>query len=206
MTIRLPYQTKIGMLSAMRPIILLLAAGFALTTVAQEKPKNQEAAYEPRSAPGAGQKFLEKFVGDWEVEKIFHPRTGNAVITKAECHQTMINDGRFLKSEFIFHNGQTNITGIGLIGFEPATGLFTSIWADSRSTKMSFRQSKEPFDGNEIILFSTSVGDGVREARPSRDVTRLEDNGRKIIHQQYAINPDNTERLMLELIMTKKGQ
>ncbi len=199
-------QSKMGAIGTKLAVILFVAASFALTAPGQKKPADTQASYEPRSAPGAGQKLLEQFAGNWDVQKIFHPRTADPVTTKGECHQTMINDGRFLKSEFVFHNGQTNTTGIGLIGFEPASGLFTSVWADSRSTKMSIRQGKEPFDGEQIILFSAPLANGVREARPSRDVTHLADNGRKIIHQQYAINPDHTERLMLELIMTRKSQ
>ena len=180
-------------------------AGLALPVAAQDKPKDQQAAYDPQSAAGAGQKFLEKFSGDWTVEKIFHPRGGgDPVVTRGECHQAMIHDGKFLKSEFVFHDEGTNVTGTGLVGFEPASGLFTSVWADSHSTKMSIRQSKEPFDGSEIIMSSLPLANGVREARPSRNQTRLVDDGKKIIHQQFAINPDNTERLIFELILTKK--
>lgn len=188
-----------------RLAVFVIAAGVALSSAAQDKSKDPQASYDPRSAPGAGQKFLEKFVGDWDVQKVFHSRSGDPVITKGECHQEMINDGRFLKSDFVFPDAQGRITGVGLIGFEPATGFFTSVWADSRSTKMSIRQSRDPFDGNQIIMSSMPVAGNVREARPSRNVTHLEDNGRKIVHQQYAINSDNTERLMLELILTKKG-
>jgi hypothetical protein len=185
-------------------VTLSLVAGLGLVAFAQDKAKDPQGAYDRRSSPGSGQKFLEKFVGDWAVEKIFHPRTGDPVSTKGECHQTMINDGRFLKSEFIFYDGAANATGLGLVGFEADSGLFTSVWTDSRSTKMSIRQSKEPFDGSEIILASVPMANGVRETRPSRSTTRLADGGRKIIHQQSAINPDKTERLMMELILIRK--
>ena len=187
-------------------VVLGLAASLGLTTLAQNRASDSRPAYDPASAPGAGQRFLERFVGHWDVERIFHPRNGEAVIAKGECHQTLIHGGRFLQSEFVFHRGQTNITGTGLTGFEPASGLFTSVWADSHSTKMSIRQSKEPFDGEKIILFSAPLAGGVREERPSRDVTRLTDGGRKIIHQQFAVNVDQSERLMLELILTLKSQ
>ena len=39
----------------------------------------------------------------------------------------------------------------------------------------------------------------------SRTVTRLEDDGRKIVHRQYAIDADSKERLVMELILTRKG-
>jgi len=185
--------------------VIILAASPGQNAAAQDKPKDPQSSYDPRSAPGAGQKYLEQFVGDWTVEKIFHPRNGDPVTTKGECHQAMINGGRFLKSEFVFHDGGTNTTGLGLIGFVPDSGIFTSVWTDSRSTKMSIRQSRGPFDGSQIIMFSLPLVNGVREARPSRNTTRLVNGGQKIIHQQYAINPDNTERLMMELILTKRS-
>jgi hypothetical protein len=186
--------------------VLLFAVVVALPVPAQDKPKDQEAAYDPRSSSGAGQKFLEKFAGDWTVEKRFHPRTGDPVVTKGECHQAMIQDGKFLKSDFVFRSETTNVTGTGLVGFEPATGLFTSVWADSHSTRMSIRQSKEPFNGSEIMLSSLPTGsNGVREARLSRNVTQLTDEGKKIVHKQFAIEADNSERLMFELILTRKS-
>jgi hypothetical protein len=165
----------------------------------------KEGSYEVPATPGTGQQFLQKFTGNWDVEKKFYPRNGAPVTTKLECRQTMINGGRFLKSEF-FPQSQTNAVGIGFVGFESASGEFTSVWMDSRSTKMSIRRSKERFNGSEIVLFSVPLGDGEREGRPSRDVTRLANNGRKIVHQQYAINPDSTELLKLELIMTKRSE
>jgi hypothetical protein len=185
--------------------VLLFAVVVALPVAAQDKPKDQEAAYDPRSSSGAGQKFLEKFAGDWTVEKRFQPRTGDAVVTKGECHQAMIHDGKFLKSDFVFRSETTNVTGTGLVGFEPATGLFTSVWADSHSTRMSIRQSKEPFNGSEIMLSSLPTANGVREARLSKNVTVLTDDGKKIVHKQFAIEADNSERLMFELILTRKS-
>jgi hypothetical protein len=170
-----------------RPLALCaLAAVVWLATASapgQDK-KDPQSTFEPRSKPGAGQKFLEKFVGDWQVLKKFFPQAGNPVETKGTCRQTMINDGRFLQSDFTFSQGETKTTGLGLIGFEPETGLFASVWTDSRQTKMSLRQSKDKFNGEEIVLFSKSLAEG-KEARVSRTVTKLEDDGRKIVHRQY---------------------
>lgn len=167
--------------------------------------KDAQSTFEPRSGPGAGQKFLERFAGDWEVAKTFFPRTGEPVRTIGECRQMMIHEGRFLQSDFVFKQpGTTKSTGMGIIGFETETGLFTSFWTDSRRTRMSLRQSREPFDGKQIILFSRSLDAQVKESRPTRTVSRLEDNDRKLIHRQYAVSPDGEERLMMELVMTRK--
>src|SRR5262249_11512105 len=150
-----------------------------------------------RSAPGAGQKFLEKFVGDWEVAKAFYPRSGAPFRVKGDCRQTMVHDGRFLQSEFVFHGDKSKTTGTGLIGFEAESGKFTSVWTDPGSAGMPLRQSQDKFDGEEIVLFSASLRGGA-EGKRSRTVTRLEDNGRKIVHRQYTAGADGKERLVME--------
>jgi hypothetical protein len=190
-------------------ILFLLLAAAALATLdagAQDR-KDPQSSYEPRSRPGEGQKFLQKFVGDWDVVKTFYPRAGGTPFRqKGHCRQTMIHDGRFLQSDFTFQRGDRTSTGKGIIGFETATGIFTSVWTDSRATRMSFRQGKEKFDGKTIVLYSTALAaDGkIREGRPSRTVTRLEDDGRKIVHRQYNPGEAGKERLVMELILTRQ--
>jgi hypothetical protein len=165
--------------------------------------KGERAKFEPRSVPGAGQKLLEKFTGDWDVVKAFYPRTGEPTRTKGRCRQTMIHDGRFLQSEFTFEQGGRKTTGLGTIGFEPETGTFTSFWTDSRQTRMSLRQSRDRFDGERIVLYSRSLEPDGKEARRSKTVSRLEDGGRKLIHRQYNLGAQGEERLIMELIMTR---
>jgi hypothetical protein len=195
----------------MRRVLLLgLAVLFAAVVpsgTGQPPPqdKDPQSAFEPRSAPGAGQKFLEKFVGDWDVAKTFYPRSGEPARSTGECRQSMIHGRRFLRSEFVFRQGGAESTGMGLIGFEPDTGRFTSVWVDSRSTRMSLRQSEDKFDGEQIVLYSKTLAAGGREGRRTRTVTRLEDGGRKIVHRQYLPGPDGKERLMMELVLTRRG-
>lgn len=83
-----------------------------------EKRKDAQSTYEPRSAPGAGQKYLETFVGEWDVTKTFYPSAGEPARAKGECRQTMIHEGRFLQSEFVFVQDGRKSTGLGLVGFD----------------------------------------------------------------------------------------
>jgi hypothetical protein len=39
-----------------------------------------------------------------------------------------------------------------------------------------------------------------------RTVTRLEDDGRRIVHRQYTAGEGGRERLVMELILTKKDK
>ncbi len=168
-------------------------------------PQDPQAKFEPKSAPGAGQKYLEGFVGDWEVAKAFFPRTGEPNRSKGTCRQSMIQGGRFLQSEFTFGEGDRKTTGLGLIGFEPESGLFTSVWIDSRRTQMSHRKSHDKFDGSQIVLHSEQLGASVEQPRRSKTVSRLSDDGRTIVHRQYALADGGDERLMMELVMTRAG-
>jgi hypothetical protein len=189
-------------------LALALVAGAGQPPQGQKdkQGKDPQSEYEPRSNPGAGQEFLKIFVGDWEVEKSFFGRGGGAPsATKGTCQQTMIHGGRFLKSEFTFGQGAAQTTGTGTIGFDAQTGQFTSYWIDSRSTRISIRQSKDKFDGKQIVLFAKPLEQtGGAESSRSRTITTLEDDGRKIVHRQATINPDGTERPVMQLLMTRK--
>ena len=184
--------------------VLAVAAVLVLLAGAGQQPdkKDPQSAFEPKSKPGAGQKFLERFVGEFDVAKAFHPRQGEPFRQKGTCTQTMIHDGRFLKSDFTFTTNSGKSTGTGLIGFEPETGKFTSVWIDSRQTRMSLRQSEDKFDGQQIVLFGKELGG--KEGRRSKTVTRLEDGGKKIVHRQFSVAADGTERLVMELVLTRK--
>jgi hypothetical protein len=185
-------------------LILLSFVGPPVSSVVAQEKKDPQSAYEPRSNPGAGQKFLAKFVGDWEVVKTFHPRAGEPVRTMGVCRQTLIHGGRFLQSEFVFRSDASKTTGLGIIGFESQSGQFTSVWTDERSTRMSVRQSRDPFKGDEIVLYGKSLTGEATPSSTSRTVTRLEDDGRKIVHRQYSAGKDGKERIIMELVMTRK--
>lgn len=183
-------------------VSLTLLASFASAQEKAKDKKDPQAVYEPRSGPGVGQKFLERFVGDWDVVKTFHPKTGEELRITGVCRQRMLHGGRFLESEFVFGTGDAKTTGTGTIGFETSTGKFTSVWIDSRATRMSFRQGNDPFNGKQIVLFSRGFTPNERQ---SRTVTHLEDGDRRLVHRQFNLNADNSERLLMELVLTRKA-
>src|SRR5215212_89274 len=113
----------------------LLAAGVAGQPPAKPgDKKDPQQQFEPKAAPGEGQKFLAKMAGEFTVAKTFYPRTPGAEPNKTTgtCKQEMVHDGRFLRSEFAFDGPSGKTTGTGVIGFEPGNGKFTSTWFDSR--------------------------------------------------------------------------
>ena len=162
-----------------------------------------QSAYEPRSAAGAGQEFLRKFEGEWDVVKLFYPSSGEPVRATGTCRQRMIHDGKFLESDFVFDQAGRKTTGMGIVGFDPETGLFSSVWTDARSTRMSLRQSAAPFDGKRIVLYGRALSGS--PAHASRTESSLEDGERRLVHRQYTQGGDGKERLIMELVMTRRA-
>lgn len=175
--------------------------------------RDPQASYEPRSAPGAGQEWLARLAGDFDVEKMFHPRDGGApTLSHGTCRQTMVHGGRFLQAEFTFaaaDGGATGATtgpttGTGVIGFDPATGRFTSFWYDSRSTRFSVRQSEGALANDELVLWNRAVGeDG--NGRRSRTATHIDADGQHVQHRQWSVAADGSERLVMELLLARLG-
>jgi hypothetical protein len=94
----------------------------------------------------------------WDVVKTFFPTNGKPIVTKGTCKQYMIQDGKFLQSDFTFFDSDgTKSTGTGISGFDPKTNRFTTVWYDSRQTTMSIRQSDGTFDGKNIVLWTTPL-------------------------------------------------
>src|SRR4051794_15019915 len=97
------------------PTLALAACLLVAAADPPEAKKDPQSAREPRSGPGAGQKYLERFAGDWQVAKAFYPRAGEPVRAGGHCRQAMIHGGRFLQSDFVFGEGERKTTGLGII-------------------------------------------------------------------------------------------
>jgi Protein of unknown function (DUF1579) len=181
-------------------IIATLLIASATAAVAQQT-HNQ---YEPPNAPGAGQKLLAQFVGDWDVVKTFFPQNGTPKVTKGTCKQYMVQDGKFLQSDFTFFESDgTKSTGTGISGFDSKTNRFTTVWFDSRQTTMSIRQSDGTFDGQNIILWATPL-DPDRPGRKTVARAHLEEDGHVLLHRHFAIDDKGEERMIIELRLSRK--
>jgi hypothetical protein len=117
-----PYNSR-AMKTWITATLLIVSAAASAAVAQQVHNQNQ---YEPPNAPGAGQKLLAQFAGDWDVVKTFFPINGNMngkpIVTKGACKQYMIQDGKFLQSDFTFFNSDgTKSSGTGISGFDSKT-------------------------------------------------------------------------------------
>jgi hypothetical protein len=176
----------------------------ALLVASAALPQQTQEQYEPTTPPGAGQRLLAQFVGQWDVVRTFVPSSGAPIVTKGSCTQSMVHDGKFLQSEFTFINPDgSKTTGTGVSGFDANTKRFTTVWYDSHQTLMSIRQSDGTFDGQNIVLWATAI-DPDRPGRKTVARAHLEDGGRTLLHRHFVIDDKGAERLMIELRMTRK--
>ena len=179
----------------------IIATLLMATAAVAQQTHNQ---YEPQNAAGAGQRLLAQFAGDWDVVKTFFPMNGKPRVTKATCKQYMIQDGKFLQSDFTFVDSDgTKSTGTGISGFDPKTNRFTTVWYDSRQTTMSIRQSDGTFDGKNIALWATAL-DTENPGRKTVARAHLEEDGRVLLHRHFLIDDKGEERMIIELRMTRK--
>ncbi|HXE06511.1 MAG TPA: DUF1579 family protein [Acidobacteriaceae bacterium] len=187
-------------------VAVLLAGSVAFGMGARSQGQQTHNQYEPPNAAGAGQKLLAQFVGEWDVVKTFFPANGGKPnVSKGTCKQYMIEDGKFLQSDFTFvdADGKKTSTGTGISGFDSKTNRFTTVWYDSRQTSMSIRQSDGTFDGKNIVLWEIP---GMEEQQGRKTVARahLEEDGKVLLHRHYVVDDKGNERLMIEFRLTRK--
>src|SRR5262249_29996398 len=79
-----PPEDRTMRLARLVALAALLAPAWIVVALGQDgkAKKDPQSTFEPRSAPGEGQKFLAKFAGEWEVVKTFHPREGKPAVQK----------------------------------------------------------------------------------------------------------------------------
>lgn len=177
--------------------LIMLIAGPLLAQTSQQ-------TYEPRNPPGEGQKLLAQMAGKWNVVKTFFPAKGEPIRTMGIAEQKMIMEGRFLQSDFTFTDKDGHKTsGTGISGFDPKTNTFTTVWYDSSQTTMSIRQSDGTFDGKNVVLWATNLSPD-RPGRRTVARAHLEDNGHLLVHRHFLVQEDGTERMVIELRMTRK--
>jgi hypothetical protein len=187
---------------AMKNMKKWITATLLIATAAVAQQTHNQ--YEPPNAAGAGQRLLAQFAGDWDLVKTFFPMNGKPIVSKGTCKQYMIQDGKFLQSDFIFFGPDgTKSTGTGISGFDSKTNRFTTVWYDSRQTTMSIRQSDGTFDGKNIVLWATPL-DPDRPGRKTVARAHLEEDGRLLLHRHFLIDDKGDERMMIELRMTRK--
>lgn len=180
-------------------MVALLA--MATAALAQQTPTQ----YEPPNRAGIGQVYLARMVGNWTFVDNFYPlRGGKPIVSTGTCKQFMIQGGMFLESDFTFHHANgSKTTGMGISGFSPSTGKFTTVWLDNQRTEMSIRQSPKKFDGKTIVLYAQQL-DREHPGRVTFARAYLADHDKILYYNHYYMGPDHKPHMMFQIKMTRQ--
>lgn len=124
-----------------RGILVLSIVGIALGAFALGRAGAQEGADPGMQAwlklgePGAQHAELMKNAGTWTVDSKTWAAPGDEpVASKGKAVFTALFDGRYLRQEFEGDFMGTPFRGVGVTGFNNATGKYEDTWIDSVST------------------------------------------------------------------------
>jgi hypothetical protein len=156
--------------------------------------------------PGAEHEFLKKYVGDWDVDITSWSGPGApAQMSKGTMKNTLIFDGRYLKSDFEGTMGGMTFKGLEVIGYDLFKKMYTTFWVDSMSS--SFMTTSGTLDKTGKVLTETGMSpdpmtDGKTMQR-FKNVTTFMGDG-KYKFEMYMVMPDGKEAKGMELVCTRK--
>jgi len=124
-----------------RGVLVLSMVGIALGAFAlgragaQEGPENSMEAWLKLGEPGAQHADLMKNAGTWTIDaKNWMAPGAEPTRSKGKAVLTALFDGRYLRQEFEGDFMGTPVRGVGITGFNNATGKYEDTWIDSVST------------------------------------------------------------------------
>ncbi len=134
-------------LSIVLGMILLSGLWFAADARSQQPKKGDAPSKEDMkkmmeewmalSKPGENHKHLERFVGTWTTtHRVWMDPAGKPTETKGRATFKWILGGRYLLQDLEGVMMGMTYTGLGLSGYDNVRNVFTSVWADTKSTQI----------------------------------------------------------------------
>jgi len=103
--------------------------------MAKAADPNAMANYMKAGEKGPAHEFLALFAGEFDaVTRMWWDPAAEPMQSKGSCTNTMVMDGRFLKTEYSGDMMGIPFSGFALTGFDNNKKLFTNVWVDSMST------------------------------------------------------------------------
>lgn len=157
-------------------------------------------------APDKNHELLKKYVGDWDVEiSTWQDPTAKPQTSKGTMKNTLILDGRYLKSNFEGMMGGMKFQGLEVIGYDLFKKMYTTFWIDSMSTSFMVTAGTLNMAGNVLTETGTSpdpMTDG-ETVQKFKNVTTFISDG-KYKFEMFMVMPDGKETKGMELVCTRK--
>jgi hypothetical protein len=156
--------------------------------------------------PDKNHELLKKYVGDWDVDiSTWQDPMAKPQMSKGTAKNTLILDGRYVKSDFEGMMGEMKFQGLEIIGYDLFKKMYTTFWVDSMST--SFLATTGTINTAGNVLTETGMSpdpmtDG-KTMQKYRNVTTFISDG-KYKFEMFMVMPDGKETKGMELVCTRK--
>jgi len=156
--------------------------------------------------PDKNHELLKKFVGDWDVDiSTWQDPMAKPQMSKGTAKNTLILDGRYLKSSFEGAMGDMKFQGLEIIGYDLIKKMYTTFWVDSMSTSFMVTTGTLNTAGNVLTETGMSpdpMTDG-KMMQKFKNVTTFISDG-KYKFEMFMVMPDGKETKGMELVYTRK--
>lgn len=159
-------------------------------------------AMEEAGTPGEAHRALEPLAGRWNATvRLWMDPAGEPMVMDATSESRWILDGRYLREEVESEFMDKPFHGIGLTGYNNATGEYESAWVDSHSTAIFRYTGSRTADGFEFAGEMTDPATGQPVAQ--RTVIRIVSDD-EIVAEGYETR-DGAERRTMEIVYRRAG-
>ena len=139
--------------------------------VSRKAPKEEPAPAEPTAAD-----HLKLLVGTWRAEARLFVGEGEPVQSKGVVINSLVLGDTFLKSEYKGDMDGRSILGLGLDGYDAASGTATATWADNMDPAIYFFEGTCEDLCRTKTLYSERTDAESGKIRTTKTVTKIHSN------------------------------
>lgn len=174
--------------------------------MARAADPNAMANYMKAGETGPAHEFLALFTGEFDsVNRMWWDPEQAPMESRGSCTNTMIMDGRFLKTEYKGDMMGIPFSGLALTGFDNNKKLFTNIWIDSMSTGIAPAYGNLDRTGTVMTLVGQMDEPNTGEiGKLYKQVFRLVDEDHHVMEMYEILYGD--EFKVMEIAYTRKGK
>lgn len=180
-------------------------AGTAVTVAQPEgmSPEEMSRLYEEKNRTGEHHQWLKKCEGTWEgTMKMWMDPSADPIESKASEKNTMMFDGRYLKSEFEGDWMGEPFKGFSLMGYNNTESRYETTWMDSSSTGIVFSTGER--SGDTLTLKGEMKECMTEQMVTFRHVMKFDGPNRRTF-TGYHTMPGMPEMKVMEITYTKRG-
>ena len=190
-------------MKAMLAVCLALAVAAPVFAQQDQDPAAAQEAWMKAAAPGEFHAFLAKKAGKWRIAGKMWPAPGqDPVASESTAEAEMILGGRYLVEKMQGSAMGMPFEGMGITGYDNASGLVTSIWYDTMGTGTMVMTGTWEKPGAPLVTTGTTVDPATGNEMQLRTVTTFV-NADESVFEYFATTAGTPEVKVMELRYTR---